>query len=599
MSEASFTLRLCLLSLAFAGVSFLAAPAAQAKVYFTSDGEVWRADLDGSNEELLVEIFINAGWFWGIALDPSGGKMYWTGDGPIVIRRSNLDGSNIEELIDTGSFSTNAWGIALDVSGGKMYWTDVDENKIRRANLNGSGIEDLVDVVGGDSRGIALDLAAGKMYWTAGAITLENGKILRADLDGSNVEVVTSSVCSTPSGIAIDLGGGKMYWACVLGIGIQRANLDGSAVETVLEIGNVSGQLDVGAGKIYFATDPLRRSDLDGSNVEELTAAPCCGTEAVALDLSTPLVLRKSAAPNLATSGGVLVYTLTVTNNTGETVNNISLSDVVPALTTYQAGSASDGGSETAGVVSWPVFSMVPSAIVVRTFAVTVGTGLGGIVAFSDDMDGGSGNWTTTHAAGTVDWVLDGTMPNSGSFAWFGNDVAGVSDQFLVLTSPVTVPPGGELSFSHKYQTESGFDGGVVEISADGSTWTDLGSLMIQNGYNDIISADFNSPIGGRPAFSGFFTSYIETMVDLDSFAGTDVRFRFRMATDTSFASIGWFVDDVVVSNGVLIENDAQVTSDGATAKVATVVTRVPEPSQSLMLGAGLLVLAGLGRQRW
>ena len=38
----------------------------------------------------------------GIALDISGGKMYWVDNGADKIQRSNLDGSNIEDVITTG-----------------------------------------------------------------------------------------------------------------------------------------------------------------------------------------------------------------------------------------------------------------------------------------------------------------------------------------------------------------------------------------------------------------------------------------------------------------------------------------------------------------
>ena len=57
------------------------------------------------------------------------------------IQRSNLDGSGVEDLV-TGLEGSG--GIALDVSGGKMYWTDLITEKIQRSNLDGSGVEDLV-----------------------------------------------------------------------------------------------------------------------------------------------------------------------------------------------------------------------------------------------------------------------------------------------------------------------------------------------------------------------------------------------------------------------------------------------------------------------
>ena len=123
-------------------------------------------------------------------------KLYWTDSGTDKIQRSNLDGSGVEDLV-TG-IGTSV-GIALDVSGGKMYWTiSYFRDKIQRSNLDGSGVEDLVTTrIGTYSllgpRGIALDVSGGKMYWT------EDGtyKIQRSNLDGSGVETSSLQDCAT------------------------------------------------------------------------------------------------------------------------------------------------------------------------------------------------------------------------------------------------------------------------------------------------------------------------------------------------------------------------------------------------------------------
>jgi len=95
---------------------------------------------------------------------------------------------------------------------------------------------------------------------------------------------------------------------------------------------------------------------------------------------------------------------------------------------------------------------------------------------------------------------------------------------------------------------ESGFDGAVVEISTDGSTWIDIGSAATQNGYNSTISSSYSSPIGGRSAFSGDSGGFIETKIPLSSYAGMNVQVRFREADDSSVASTGWWVDDIGVA---------------------------------------------------
>jgi len=134
---------------------------------------------------------------WGMAVDPVGQKLYWTGpEGQNTIRRSDLDGSNTEILLNTDGSPV---AIELDLPQGKMYWNHRD-NGIRRADLDGSNVETLVateDYI----QDIALDLPAGKLYWT-----LEFGhQILRADLDGSNPELFLDTGARS---IAIDDGQG-------------------------------------------------------------------------------------------------------------------------------------------------------------------------------------------------------------------------------------------------------------------------------------------------------------------------------------------------------------------------------------------------------
>ena len=121
-----------------------------------------RADLDGSNLETVV----GTGLVWpqGLALDIAGGFIYWTditqwfivGPGPGMIMRAELDGSNPVTLV-SGDLD-DPQGIALDISGGHMYWTDGATAKIQRANLDGTSVVDLVDTGLTRPWAIALDL---------------------------------------------------------------------------------------------------------------------------------------------------------------------------------------------------------------------------------------------------------------------------------------------------------------------------------------------------------------------------------------------------------------------------------------------------------
>ena len=194
-------------------------------------------------------------------VDPQAPPIYWTDQGTDKIQRMNLDGTSVEDLItiEIGILG----GIALDVTGGKMYWTDWGfPSGIRCANLDGSNVQTLVNI-DDDPSGIALDVDDGKVYWAVGTIAEDGqGKIQRANLDGTNVETLVSGLIKNPDYITLDVTGRKMYWSMAGYTDgtneskIQRANLDGTNVEDVipsLDFGLPGGvALAVGDGKIYW-----------------------------------------------------------------------------------------------------------------------------------------------------------------------------------------------------------------------------------------------------------------------------------------------------------------------------------------------------------
>ncbi len=179
--------------------------------------------------------------------------------------------------------------------------------------------------------------------------------------------------------------------------------------------------------------------------------------------------------------------------------------------------------------------------------------------ALTDDMEGGTGNWTTAALpadTGTAAWSVVSSASNSPTQSWFVSDQSVIKDQVLQTSSGVALPAGAtaSLEFFHNYNTESTFDGGVLEYSTNGgSSWQDIlsgnGSRITENGYNSTISTSYGSPIGGRSAWSGNSGGFLRTTVDISDFAGSTVLFRWRMACDNSVAATGWWVDDVTITS--------------------------------------------------
>lgn len=113
---------------------------------------------------------------------------------------------------------------------------------------------------------------AKKIYWTDSG----NSVIQRAEIDGSNVETIVD-VVQQPFGIALDTAAGKMYWVDRETDKLQRADLDGTGIEDLVTnlVAPYALTLDLINNKVYWAeriggnpNDRIRRSDLDGSNSE-------------------------------------------------------------------------------------------------------------------------------------------------------------------------------------------------------------------------------------------------------------------------------------------------------------------------------------------
>jgi hypothetical protein len=112
-------------------------------------------------------------------------------------------------------------------------------SKVMAANPDGSGLRTVVTGrSGGLNDGIAFDAASGRLFWTnMGRASGDDGWIQCCRLDGSDLAtVVPPGGTFTPKQLKI--AGGKLYWADREGMRLQRANLDGSGVETLVETGS-------------------------------------------------------------------------------------------------------------------------------------------------------------------------------------------------------------------------------------------------------------------------------------------------------------------------------------------------------------------------
>ncbi|XP_072048536.1 low-density lipoprotein receptor-related protein 5-like [Amphiura filiformis] len=140
--------------------------------------------------------------------DPVDGKLYWTdvlkANGSVC--RANLDGSNEEVLFSSLHIPE---GLAIDSVHRVMYWIDSGLDIIEKANLDGTGRTTIINTNIEKPRAIVVDPTAGFIYWTDWG---NHSKIERAKLDGSERYIFVDTELLGPSGLAFDFEDQRLYW---------------------------------------------------------------------------------------------------------------------------------------------------------------------------------------------------------------------------------------------------------------------------------------------------------------------------------------------------------------------------------------------------
>jgi PKD repeat protein len=221
------------------------------RLYWTDpgSGKVESSDVDGGNRRAIAS---DQYYPTGVAVDEARGKVYWTTlpstpDGGLpthtgAIKRANLDGSGAETLTSFGPQEAFAWQIVVDSAAAKLYW--LSDSWAQAAT--GSGVEahaapcdGVILKAGLDARSPTIltrglcdgtDLAVGGtewLYWT----DAEAGTVSRIRSDGTGAVAVLATGQVEAESVAADASEGRVYW--VAGTSLFRANLDGSAPETI------------------------------------------------------------------------------------------------------------------------------------------------------------------------------------------------------------------------------------------------------------------------------------------------------------------------------------------------------------------------------
>ena len=186
-------------------------------------------------------------------------------------------------------------------------------------------------------------------------------------------------------------------------------------------------------------------------------------------------------------------------------------------------------------------------------------------VRYAEDFESGAVGWS--HGGTGDTWALSGTRVHGGAFSYYGVGSNLTSDQRL--DSPEIVLPSHTpltLQFWNwqlmEDKTSGCYDGGDAEISTDnGATWVPLPNAVMMTDPYDGPTTGLGDLDGWCDDLGAAATVWKKAVVDIDAYAGQNVRFRFRLGTDSSVSREGWYVDDVVVQ--ACVPDEPPLFADG------------------------------------
>ncbi len=280
----------------------------------------------------------------------------------------------------------------------------------------------------------------------------------------------------------------------------------------------------------------------------------------VPLSCQFRLKIDKTASAE-ANAGEILTYTLVVENDSPDPLTNVVITDVLPDGVDLVTSSVSCPNSQLDNkILTITLGDMMSGDSITCTYDVMVAATPFSFISFEDDVEMGISNWSLNSATGNLQWnVTDNGFAGK---SWLANNSDEQSSDQRLSTGNTyrVVGEGSRFTFWHRYNTQKGKDGGIVEISTDeGNTWEDLRFHFVMNGYNSFMT---NSSIS-QLAFTGDSEEYIQSIIDLDEYIGEDVLIRFRYTSDETESEEGWFIDDIKFFGDYHeIRNEACVSSD-------------------------------------
>lgn len=268
--------------------------------------------------------------------------------------------------------------------------------------------------------------------------------------------------------------------------------------------------------------------------------------------------------------GDAFSFTINVNNYKPGTANNVVVTDNIPAGCTYVNGSGNPAPQVNGNQLVW-TFAQLKSLESKRiTYKLNSSPSIASTTLWYDDIENGENNWDIDLLKGTQLWYTADGYGVSQSHAWIAEEAQGVSNDYTLFTKKPFQLAGQDpsLLFYQFYNTEKGFDGGMVEISKDGFFWDAAKPENFSlNGYTGNINYQ-TFVLPNAYAFSGQSDGYVPTVLSLNDYNNEKVQVRFRFGNDSLNLSpvnsilFGWIIDNVEFILPKFYNSEVCVTSN-------------------------------------
>ncbi|MTB52661.1 M36 family metallopeptidase [Lewinella sp. W8] len=347
---------------------------------------------------------------------------------------------------------------------------------------------------------------------------------------------------------------GMKYTACQPGLVDGR---DGILAADEIEFGGANQCLiwEVFARRgIGFSATQGNTNDRT-DNTQAFDIDPAC---------SKAVVLEKTTDTPTINPGEGVTYTLRATNYKEVDATGVTITDIIPAGMTLDENSirGTDDYTIDGNTVTFQVGDIKADDSETIIYSVSTDPDLASTRYYFDGAEDGDDDWDLISLEGNFLWEIADTTPFAGDFAWYIVNVGSVQDQALATFDPLPVTGDNPmLRFFTQYETEAGWDGGIVEVSTDNNTWVKVDDKFLRGAYRGNISPDGSAALQNVGSFWGDSQGYREILVDLSEFAGQDIYVRWRFVSDAAVSGRGWWVDNIELLDGYNYQSMATLSS--------------------------------------